>query len=66
MVLVVTTLNTLLYSIIVFLVIIMALVFILLIARDKLSPKGDVRLNINDREFIVSPGSNLLSTLSSN
>lgn len=66
MVLVVTTLNTLLYSIIVFLIIIMVLVFILLIARDKLSPKGDVTLQINDREFVVSPGSNLLSTLSSN
>lgn len=66
MVLAATTLSTLLYSIIVFLVIIMVLVFILLIARDKLSPKGDVKLQINDREFVVSPGSNLLSTLSSN
>jgi len=67
MVLAVTTLGTLLYSIIVFLVIILILVALLLFARDKLSPKGDVNLHINnDRVITVSPGSNLLSTLSSN
>jgi Na+-transporting NADH:ubiquinone oxidoreductase subunit F len=64
MVLAVTTLGTLLYSIIVFLLIIMLLVIMLLFARDKLSPKGDVTLHINDRELVVSPGSNLLTTLS--
>ena len=66
MVLAVTTLGTLLYSIIVFLLIIMLLVIMLLFARDKLSPKGDVTLQINDRELVVSPGSNLLTTLSGN
>ena len=66
MILAVTTLGTLLYSIIVFLLIIMLLVIMLLFARDKLSPKGDVNLQINDRELVVSPGSNLLSTLSGN
>jgi len=66
MVLAVTTLGTLLYSIVVFLLIIMMLVIMLLVARDKLSPKGDVTLLINDRELIVSPGSNLLTTLSGN
>lgn len=67
MVLAVTTLGTLLYSIIVFLVIILILVALLLFARDKLSPKGDVNLEINnDRVITVSPGSTLLSTLSSN
>jgi Na+-transporting NADH:ubiquinone oxidoreductase subunit F len=66
MVLAVTTLGTLLYSIIVFLLIIMLLVIMLLFARDKLSPKGDVTLQMNDREIVVSPGSNLLSTLSGN
>jgi len=66
MVLAVTTLGTLLYSVIVFLIIIMLLVIMLLFARDKLSPKGDVTLQINDRELVVSPGSNLLSTLSGN
>ena len=66
MVLAVSTALTLLYSIIVFLIIILLLVLMLLFARDKLSPKGDVKLMINDRELIVSPGTNLLSTLSSN
>lgn len=66
MVLAVTTALTLLYSVIVFLIIILLLVFLLLLARDKLLPKGDVTLQINDREITVSPGSNLLSTLSSN
>jgi Na+-transporting NADH:ubiquinone oxidoreductase subunit F len=66
MVLAVTTLSTLLYSIVVFLLVIMLLVIMLLYARDKLSPKGDVTLKINDRELVVSPGSNLLSTLSGN
>lgn len=66
MFLAVTILGTLFYSIIVFLIIILFLVLMLLFARDKLSPKGDVRLQINDREIFVSPGSNLLMTLSSN
>jgi len=58
--------STILYSIVVFLLVILFLITILLYARDKLSPKGQVNLQINDRELIVSPGSNLLSTLSSN
>ncbi|NLJ42985.1 MAG: NADH:ubiquinone reductase (Na(+)-transporting) subunit F [Bacteroidales bacterium] len=66
MVLAITTLNTLLYSIVVFLLIIMLLVIMLLYARDKLSPKGDVTLHINDKELVVSPGSSLLTTLSNN
>ncbi|MCJ7447562.1 MAG: NADH:ubiquinone reductase (Na(+)-transporting) subunit F [Bacteroidales bacterium] len=66
MVLAVTTLGTLLYSIIVFLLIILLLVIMLLYARDRLSPKGDVTLHINDRDIVVSPGSNLLTTLSGN
>ena len=66
MVLAVTTLGTILYSVIVFLIIIMLLVIMLLFARDKLSPKGDITLQINDRELVVSPGTNLLSTLSGN
>jgi Na+-transporting NADH:ubiquinone oxidoreductase subunit F len=66
MILAISTGITVLYSIIVFLLIVLLLVSILLYARDKLSPKGEVHLNINDRELNVSPGSNLLSTLSSN
>ncbi len=66
MVLAVSTGLTLLYSIIVFFIIILVLVLMLLFSRDKLSPKGDVTITINDCEITVSPGSNLLSTLSSN
>ncbi len=66
MVLAVTTLGTIFYSIIVFLFVIIILVGLLLFARDKLTPKGDIELQINDRKITVSPGSNLLSTLSSN
>jgi len=66
MILAISTLSTILYSIIVFLLIILLLVTLLLYARDKLTPKGEVTLKINDREFSVSPGSNLLSTLSYN
>jgi Na+-transporting NADH:ubiquinone oxidoreductase subunit F len=66
MILAVTTGTTLLYSIIVFLLVILMLVSVLLIARDKLAPKGMVNLHINEREMEVHPGSNLLSTLSSN
>lgn len=66
MVLAVSTALTLLYSIIVFLIVILLLVVMLLFARDKLIPKGDVKITINDRELLVSPGSTILSTLSSN
>jgi Na+-transporting NADH:ubiquinone oxidoreductase subunit F len=66
MILAISTGVTVLYSIIVFLLIILMLVSILLLARDKLIPKGKVVLNINDRNLTVFPGSNLLSTLSSN
>ncbi|HUX57450.1 MAG TPA: NADH:ubiquinone reductase (Na(+)-transporting) subunit F [Bacteroidales bacterium] len=66
MILALSTGGTILYSIIVFLLIILLLVSVLLFARDKLAPKGKVNLHINDREMEVSPGSNLLSTLSGN
>jgi len=66
MILALSTGGTILYSIIVFLLIILLLVSILLFAKDKLIPKGKVNLNINDRELEVSPGSNLLATLSGN
>ena len=66
MVLALSTGGTILYSIIVFLLVILALVGILLFARDKLAPKGHVKLLINDRDIEVSPGSNLLLTLSGN
>ena len=65
MILAITTASTILYSILVFIFIILLLVALLIVARDKLLPKGDVKLKINDRELTASPGSNLLSTLSS-
>jgi len=66
MVLAITTAGTLLISIIVFLLLTLLLISVLLYTRDKLSPKGDISLKINDREMVVSPGSSLLSTLSTN
>ncbi len=53
-------------SILVFLVVILLLVLILLYARKKLVPQGDVKLQVNDREMIVSPGNNVMATLSAN
>ncbi len=66
MILALSTGGIILYSITVFLFVIMSLVGILLYARDKLAPKGQVNLKINTIELAVSPGSNLLSTLSGN
>lgn len=52
-------------SIVVFLLVILALVSMLLFAKAKLSPKGEVKLTINDEEtFTVSPGGTILGTLS--
>ncbi len=61
-----STTSTILYSIIVFLLVILILVSVLIYARNKLTPQGDVNLHVNDRDLVVSPGSNLLSTLSNN
>lgn len=66
MILAITTAGTVIYSIIVFLFIILLLVAILLYAKQKLTPQGEVVVKINDREMKVSPGSNLLSTLTGN
>ncbi len=52
-------------SIVVFLVIILLLVGILLVARKKLTPQGDVTITINEDKEVVTPaGNSLLSTLS--
>lgn len=52
-------------SIIVFLAILVLLVGMLLYARKKLTPQGEVRLIINEeKELMVNPGSTLLTTLS--
>jgi len=51
-------------SILVFLFVIILLVFMLLFARAKLTPQGEVNLKVNDKEFKVQPGNTLLTTLS--
>jgi Na+-transporting NADH:ubiquinone oxidoreductase subunit F len=57
--------QTIMGGVAVFLLITLLLVAILLYARKKLTPQGDVTLTINDeKELVVSPGSTLLSTLS--
>ena len=61
-----STLSVILISAAVFLFVILLLVVMLLYARFKLTPQGDVQLKVNDKEFTVSPGSTVLSTLSNN
>ncbi len=52
-------------SIVVFLSVILILVMVLLYAKKKLTPQGDVKITINgEKELVTSPGSTLLSTLS--
>jgi Na+-transporting NADH:ubiquinone oxidoreductase subunit F len=54
-----------LVSIVVFLLVILALVSMLLFAKAKLSPKGEVILTVNDeKQFTISPGGTILATLS--
>lgn len=66
MVFLTSTVSVILISIAVFLFVILLLVIMLLYARYKLTPQGDVKLKVNDREFTVSPGSTVLNTLSGN
>jgi Na+-transporting NADH:ubiquinone oxidoreductase subunit F len=61
-----STLTIVLISVAVFLFVILLLVAMLLYARFKLTPQGDVQLKVNDKEYTVSPGSTLLNTLSAN
>jgi Na+-transporting NADH:ubiquinone oxidoreductase subunit F len=61
-----STFTVILISIGVFLFVILLLVVMLLYARYKLTPQGDVQLKVNDKEFTVSPGTTVLSTLSNN
>ncbi len=58
--------GTVLISMAVFLLVMILLVVVLLFARQKLTPQGDVTLKINDREMVIAPGSSLLSTMSNN
>jgi Na+-transporting NADH:ubiquinone oxidoreductase subunit F len=59
--------TTIIFAVIVFSVVILALSFMLIYARKKLVPQGDVKIIINGDEenpMLVSPGSSLLSALS--
>ncbi len=57
-------LNFIIYSIAVFLVIVIALVIILLVAKNFLSPSGQVTVTINGKDKLtVDQGGSLLSTL---
>ncbi|MDD2634345.1 MAG: NADH:ubiquinone reductase (Na(+)-transporting) subunit F [Bacteroidales bacterium] len=52
-------------AIVVFLIIIIALVMMLLFAKKKLTPQGDIKISINDKEpLVVEPGTTLLQALS--
>ncbi len=64
MILLSTQITVILSSVVVFLLVILFLVAILLYARKKLTPQGEVNLKVNDKEFKVDPGSTLLTTLS--
>ena len=56
--------GTLILSLVVFLGIILMLVALLLLVRNKLTPKGKVTITINDeKQLEVLPGSSLMSTL---
>jgi Na+-transporting NADH:ubiquinone oxidoreductase subunit F len=55
-------------SIAIFLIVLLLLVSILLYAKKKLTPSGEVTIDINDskKELIVEPGNTLLTTLGEN
>lgn len=54
-------------SIAIFLLVMLLLVWLLLFARKKLMPQGEVKITINDeKEIETYPGSTLLSTLATN
>ncbi len=53
-----------LLSIAVFLIIILSLVLMLLFAKKKLTPQGEVQLTINDETITVNSGETILNTLS--
>jgi Na+-transporting NADH:ubiquinone oxidoreductase subunit F len=64
MVLLTSEMGIILISIVVFLLVMLALVLMLLYARAKLSPQGEVVFKVNDNDYQVQPGSTILSTLS--
>lgn len=55
-------------GVIVFLIVTLILVGMLLFAKAKLTPKGEVKVDINhgEKELVIEPGSTLLATLGNN
>ena len=55
-------------AVVIFLILILVLVAALLFAKNKLTPSGELKININDgeREVVTGAGSTLLSTLAAN
>jgi len=51
------------WAIVVFVAVILLLSFMLIQAKKKLMPQGNIQLNINGKTLEVAPGSTLLSTL---
>ncbi len=67
MIILMSLINYILISFLIFGLIIILLVIGLLFAKNKLSPKGEVKIKINGKkEVITEPGSSLLMTLSNN
>jgi len=64
MVLLTSELGIIMISISVFLLVILTLVLVLLYARSKLTPQGEVDFKVNDETIKIQPGSTILSTLS--
>ncbi|MCL2413764.1 MAG: NADH:ubiquinone reductase (Na(+)-transporting) subunit F [Bacteroidales bacterium] len=55
------------FGVVGFLIVILTLVGVILYARKKLMPQGDVKIKVNgENELIVQPGSTLLTTLTDN
>ena len=59
--------TTILFAILIFTAVVLALITMLIVARKKLVPQGEVKLVVNgdtENPLLVQPGSNLLSVLS--
>jgi len=59
--------TTILFAVLVFTAVVLALITMLIVARKKLVPQGEVKLVVNgdtENPLMVQPGSNLLSVLS--
>ena len=60
--------NSIIIAVVAALIIVLLLVVLLLFAKAKLTPKGEVKVDINhgEKELVTEPGSTLLATLGNN